>query len=314
MKQACYDPNSNDQIDASEVLNDSGVTGASVKDALDALAAADIRDFHESLRAATTGPLPANTRLGNVLTAAAPGALPPQDGVALVAGDDLLVQNEALGENNGFYTVTSAGSGILPFVLTRRQDADTSAEVTSGMAAPIEEGTVYGDKLLFLATNDPIVLNTTSLTFALLGGGAPSPHLLGGVDHSADTLANLESKITDFELQGVAKDVVTTTNATATTIQTFPLDDNTVYDFTVEAKARRTDSADRGAFKREGTFYREAAGAAVQQGSTLTPKSEGNSNLNVIFMVSGNNVLVQVVGIAAQTWNWKATTRYGKVS
>lgn len=136
------------------------------------IAASSVVDWKVSVRAATSGALPANTRTGNVLTASANGALPAQDGVTLAVGDRLLVQNEATGANNGIYVVTQVGSGSLPWILTRASDADADAEVTAGMAIPVSEGSTYADTIRILTTNDPITLNTTALTFAAFGGGS----------------------------------------------------------------------------------------------------------------------------------------------
>jgi hypothetical protein len=118
-----------------------------------------------SMRAATTGALPTNTRTGNVLTASANGVLPAQDGVALVVADRLLVKDEGTGANNGLFTVTSVGAVGAPWTLTRSTDADTSAEVMSGMFCFVREGTLNGGGGWTLVTPNPIVLNTTALTF-----------------------------------------------------------------------------------------------------------------------------------------------------
>ncbi len=122
-------------------------------------------DVKQSVRASTTAALPSNTRTGNVLTATANGALSAQDGVTLVAADRVLVKNEATGANNGIYDVTTVGDGSNPFVLTRSTDADSSAEVTGGMFTFVNEGTLNADTGWVLSTNDPITLNTTSLSF-----------------------------------------------------------------------------------------------------------------------------------------------------
>jgi hypothetical protein len=133
-------------------------------------AAAAGLDWKASVRAATTAALPANTRTGNVLTASANGALPAQDGVTLALNDRLLVKNEASGANRGWYHVSAAGDGSSPWTLTRAADADTSAEVTSGAASFVSEGTVNGGTAWTLTTADPVTLNTTALTFTQFGG------------------------------------------------------------------------------------------------------------------------------------------------
>lgn len=65
-------------------------------------------------RVATTGALPANTRSGNILTANSQQRLPNIDGKTLIAGDRILVKNEATASKNGLYEVTQVGSNFTP--------------------------------------------------------------------------------------------------------------------------------------------------------------------------------------------------------
>lgn len=126
-------------------------------------------DWKPSVYAATAAALPAYTRTGNVITASALGALPAIDGTTMEAGDRLLLKDGAAGADNGIYVVTTLGDVSTAFVLTRATDADTSAEVTGGMAVFVETGTVNADTGWLLTTDDP-VLNTTALTFTQFSG------------------------------------------------------------------------------------------------------------------------------------------------
>jgi phage-related tail fiber protein len=107
-------------------------------------------DVKDSVRAATTGDI---TLSGEQTI----------DGVAVVAGDRVLVKNQSTGSANGIY-VAAAGAW------SRATDADTSAEVTAGMFAFVAEGTVNADSGWVLSTNDTITLGTTSLTFSQFSG------------------------------------------------------------------------------------------------------------------------------------------------
>lgn len=107
-------------------------------------------DIKGSVRVATT----ANITLSGTQTI---------DGVAVIAGDRVLVKDQTLGANNGIY-VAAAGAW------TRATDADTSAKVTAGMFTFVSEGTVNGDNGFALTTNDPIVLATTVLAFTQVSG------------------------------------------------------------------------------------------------------------------------------------------------
>jgi len=107
-------------------------------------------DVKQSVRVATTG----NITLSGTQTI---------DGVAVSAGDRVLVKNQSTASDNGIYVV-AAGSWA------RATDADSDAEVTPGMFTFIEEGTVNADSGWVLSTNATITLGTTSLTFAQFSG------------------------------------------------------------------------------------------------------------------------------------------------
>ena len=131
-------------------------------------------DVKASVHLATATTLPAysfSASSGGTLTGSSNGAL-TIDGTLVALTDRILVKNEVSGNApyNGIYTVTLVGSGGQAYQLTRATDANTSAEVTAGMFTFVEEGTVNADSSWVLTTNNPIVLNTTALTFAQFSG------------------------------------------------------------------------------------------------------------------------------------------------
>jgi hypothetical protein len=107
-------------------------------------------DVKDSVRVATT----ANITLSATQTI---------DGVAVIAGNRVLVKNQSTASQNGIYVV-AAGAW------SRSTDADTSAKVTAGMFTFAAEGTVNADTGWVLTTNDVITLNTTPLTFTQFSG------------------------------------------------------------------------------------------------------------------------------------------------
>ena len=122
--------------------------------------------FHKDpVRVATAAALPSYTRTLNVLDADANGVLPDVDGVSLQNGDSLLLNHGGAGSDNGIYTVTDKGSLSTKWKLTRREDSDISDEMKSGLTVVVEEGTENKDQWFMLTTNNPIVLNTTALSF-----------------------------------------------------------------------------------------------------------------------------------------------------
>ena len=107
-------------------------------------------DVKDSVRAATT----ANITLSGTQTI---------DGVAVIAGDRVLVKDQSTGSQNGIYVV-AAGAWA------RSIDANTSAKVTAGMFAFVEEGSTNGDGGFVLTTNSAIVLDTTAIAFTQFSG------------------------------------------------------------------------------------------------------------------------------------------------
>jgi len=151
--------------------------GSVLKDIVDivkSLALGDtVLDVKDSVRMATAASLPAYTRVDNVLTANANGAIAghaSMDGLTPVAGNRILVKNGAAGADNGIYVFTAIGTASKPWKLTRATDADTSDKVTSGLYTEVSEGTTLANSAWILSTVDPIVLNTTALTFIQFSG------------------------------------------------------------------------------------------------------------------------------------------------
>ncbi|MBK5375717.1 phage tail protein [Pseudomonas sp. TH43] len=85
------------------------------------------------------------------------------DGVAVIAGDRVLVADQTQAKDNGLWIVAN-GDWV------RATDANSSAKVTPGLTVMVEEGTANGDSLWHLTTNAPITLGTTALTFKMLAG------------------------------------------------------------------------------------------------------------------------------------------------
>jgi hypothetical protein len=107
-------------------------------------------DVKQSVRAATT----ANVTLSGTQTV---------DGVSLIATNRVLVKSQSTASENGIWVV-AAGAWA------RATDADSDAEVTSGLFTFVEEGTDNGNSGFVLTTDNPITVGTTGLTFAQFSG------------------------------------------------------------------------------------------------------------------------------------------------
>ena len=127
-------------------------------------------DVKASVRVATTANLAANYNNSNgTLTANANGAI-SVDGVTLVLNDRVLVKDQTTQTQNGFYKVTTVGSGSAAFVLTRTPDANEASEITGGAFTFVEEGTANADNGYVATHNGTPTLGTDNITFDQFSG------------------------------------------------------------------------------------------------------------------------------------------------
>lgn len=106
--------------------------------------------WKEPVRAATT----ANITLSGAQTI---------DGVAVVAGDRVLVKNQSTGSTNGLYLAATGA-------WTRTTDFDLSSELV-GASCFVSEGTTLGNSVWVMTTDAPVTLGTTALVFTQTNGG-----------------------------------------------------------------------------------------------------------------------------------------------
>lgn len=139
-------------------------------------------NFHQSVKYATTGALPAVTYangtggVGATLTANANGAL-TVDGYTFTSpadnGTRILVKNQASQLQNGVYTLTQAGDAGNPFILTRATDFDTAGsgvnQIDAGDFFLVTAGTVNANTSWVQQTPLPITVGTTAIVFAQFG-------------------------------------------------------------------------------------------------------------------------------------------------
>jgi hypothetical protein len=110
-------------------------------------------DFKQAVRVVTTADV--------TLSGSAPNIV---DGATLIANDRVLVAGQTTGSENGIYVVTTPGTGSNG-TWTRSTDANATGEIEAGMLLMVTDGTIYSDTQWVLATNNPIVVGTTALTF-----------------------------------------------------------------------------------------------------------------------------------------------------
>jgi len=127
-------------------------------------------DVKASVRVATTANLASNyNNSAGTLTASSNGAI-AIDGVTLVLNNRVLVKDQTTATQNGFYKVTTVGSGSAAFVLTRTPDANEASEITGGAFTFVEEGTANADNGYVATHNGVPTLGTDNITFDQFSG------------------------------------------------------------------------------------------------------------------------------------------------
>ncbi|QIB04769.1 phage tail protein [Pseudomonas fluorescens] len=155
-------------------------------------------DRKQSVRAATT----ANIVLSGAQTI---------DGVAVIAGDRVLVKSQTLAKDNGIYVAANSA-------WVRAKDADASADVTSGLIVSVEEGATLANTIWQLVTDGVIVLGTTALMFQnITQGFAPlnSPVLVNPTANTPPLFDNTKSIATTEYVMRASGNYRGFTNATA---------------------------------------------------------------------------------------------------
>ncbi|WP_236180433.1 gp53-like domain-containing protein [Pseudomonas mosselii] len=115
--------------------------------AIQGLAAGDVK---RAVRVTTTGPI-------------ALSGLQTIDGVALLAGDRVLVKDQANAAQNWIYTASANA-------WSRALDANENAECTPGHLVIVQSGASYAGSLWQLTNTTPPQVGATALTFAMLLG------------------------------------------------------------------------------------------------------------------------------------------------
>ncbi len=104
------------------------------------------------------------------------------DGIALAAGNRVLVKNQTAGKENGIYTVATGA-------WTRTVDANSTAKLAAGISVYVEEGAANGKTRWQMANTGAVTLDTTAITFEKTGGAASATDAIIGSRTVSDTTA-----------------------------------------------------------------------------------------------------------------------------
>lgn len=165
-------------------------------------------DWKTSATAATVSSLPTYgvTGSGQILTGSVNGAIPSAttDGVALVAGNRVVVKNETstLAPNNGIYVVSQQGTTLLPFILTRSSDANTPTLLAEATISIASGSTLSNTQWHCNPASVPIVIGTTNILFTQIGSGVYSAG--SGLTLSSNVFSVTTNGVTDAMIQSAS--------------------------------------------------------------------------------------------------------------
>lgn len=117
------------------------------------------------------------------------GAPAVVDGATVSAGDRILVIGQSAAAENGIYQVSTPGVGSNGSWV-RSRDADDTGDVTAGMIVMVVSGTDYADTQWKLTTDDPIIVDTTELTFEQASAHAFGTISANGTSIVADSVGD----------------------------------------------------------------------------------------------------------------------------
>jgi hypothetical protein len=134
------------------------------------------------------------------------------DGIAVTAGQRVLVKDQTTASQNGIYVVSAS-------TWSRSADADTAAELNSGVFFFVEKGTVNADNGFVMTQDTAITFGSTAITFAQFSG-AGQITAGSGLAKSGDTLlVNTGTGIT-VTSDNIVIDTAWTGQAAITTVGT----------------------------------------------------------------------------------------------
>lgn len=162
------------------VSSDHAVTKGQLDTAIAAVSSS--LSWKDSVKAATTANLSVtyDASAGTLTGSAELGAV---DGVTLNDGDRMMVKNQTDKKQNGMYVVTQKAS---PFILTRSDDANTVALLSSAVAV-VMGGTENGG-VVYVQKNTLVAFNTSDVEFARISSAIDVFDATDGLSRSGKTV------------------------------------------------------------------------------------------------------------------------------
>lgn len=171
----------------------------------------------------------------------------------------------------------------------------------------------------FPNTSGTLALTSNLSAYALAGANADITSMSGltGALGTPTTVAIKTHAAFAGSAENLYTAAATTTNNTITTLYSLTLSDNTVYYYSVDITARRSDSGtENGRFTRNFLVYRQSAGTATLGATIVVPWTDEQLTMtgSITIDTNTNDVRVRVTGENAKTIQWVASVRYQAVS
>jgi len=161
--------------------------------------------------------------VGATITAGSNTTLSAIDGYSVQLNDRILVQNQASTFQNGCYTLTQAGSGSLPWILTRCVNYNTVVNINyTASTCTIQTGSTYAASTCFSLTNLISAVGSSAITYTQQAAGSNASKPGGGVQIVGNVTAGDALKVAsgtsgkNIQDAGVAFSSLTQTIASGT--------------------------------------------------------------------------------------------------
>lgn len=115
------------------------------------------------------------------------GAPSSIDSISLSINDRILVKNQSTPSQNGIYTVMTVGGGSNG-VWMRADDFSVGDDVYSGVSVYVSDGNINGGTIWNLSTLNPIVLDSTPITFTKFTGSSTFTTVSNGLTFSGSDI------------------------------------------------------------------------------------------------------------------------------
>jgi hypothetical protein len=184
-------------------------------------------NFHEAVHAASINNLAViynngTSGIGATLTADTNRAFSTLDSESVVVGQRVLIKDQTDQKQNGIYTLTTNGSGSVPWVLTRATDADNNpnGEMKTGDFTFVTNGTTNASfGFVNSSTANPIVIGTDNITYAQFNA-AKTITAGNGLTEATPGILSIDTAITQARVANVTDTEIGYLDGVTSAIQT----------------------------------------------------------------------------------------------